>query len=96
MMSVLTRDDRFEKVQEHLGEGGERITMRDAFLDRWLNKEFENATKKATEKATEKTRTDTLVDSIRSLMETMGWPVDQAMSALKVPAAEREKYIGLV
>ena len=96
MMSVLTRDDRFEKVQEHLGEGGERITMRDAFLDRWLNKEFENATKKATEKATEKTRTDTLVDSIRSLMRTMGWTVEQAMAAIEVPAAEREKYIGLV
>ena len=92
MMSVLTKDDRFEKVQEHLKEGDERITMRDAFLDRWLNKEFESATKKATEKATEKG----IANSIRSLMMTMGLTIEQAMSALEVPAAEREKYAGMV
>ena len=88
MMSVLTKDDRFEKVQEQLREGDEHITMRDAFLDCWLNKEFENAA--------EKTRTETLADSIRSLMETMGWTIEQAMSALKVPTVEREKYAGMV
>ena len=91
-MSVLTKDDRFEKVQEQWKEGDGPITMRDAFLDRWLNKEIESATKKAAEEATE----ETTEKGIRSLMETMGWSIEQAMSALKVPSTERDKYAGMV
>ena len=34
--------------------------------------------------------------SIRSLMETMGWTLDQAMTALKVPEAERQVYQNLL
>ena len=96
MMSVLTKDDRFERVQEQLREGDEHITMRDAFLDRWLNKELESAVEKAAEKAAEKATENGIANSIRSLMRTMGWTIEQAMSALEVPASEREKYAGMV
>ena len=34
--------------------------------------------------------------SIRSLMETMGWTLDQAMTALKVPEAEQQTYRSLL
>lgn len=34
-----------------------------------------------------------MLESIRNLMESMGWPVEQAMSALKVPEADRPKYL---
>ena len=34
--------------------------------------------------------------SIRSLMETMGWTLDQAMIALKVPEAEQQTYRSLL
>ena len=37
-----------------------------------------------------------ITDALRNLMETMGWPIDQAMTALKVPAAEREKYARMI
>ena len=34
--------------------------------------------------------------SIKSLMETMGWTIEQAMTALKVPEAERRAYQDLL
>ena len=37
-----------------------------------------------------------ILSSITSLMETMGWTIDQAMAALKVPEAERRIYQGLL
>ena len=30
--------------------------------------------------------------SIRNLMETMGWSVEQAMESLKIPEEEKTKY----
>ena len=32
------------------------------------------------------------LESIKKLMETMGWTAEQAMDALQIPAEEREKY----
>ena len=37
-----------------------------------------------------------ILSSIESLMETMGWTLDQAMTALKVPEAERQIYRDLL
>lgn len=34
-----------------------------------------------------------IFESIRNLMESMGWPVDQAMSALKAPEVDRPRYL---
>ena len=34
--------------------------------------------------------------SIRNLMESMGWTVEQAMDALQIPTEEREKYKGMI
>ncbi len=31
--------------------------------------------------------------SIRNLMETMGWSVEQAMEGLKIPEEEKSKYL---
>lgn len=37
-----------------------------------------------------------ILTSIKSLMETMGWTLEQAMTALKVPEAERQTYQNLL
>ena len=37
-----------------------------------------------------------ILSSIESLMETMGWTLDQAMTALKLPEAERQTYRNLL
>lgn len=37
-----------------------------------------------------------ILSSIKSLMETMSWTLDQAMTALKVPEAEQQTYRSLL
>ena len=36
------------------------------------------------------------ISSIRNLMETVGWTAQQAMEALKIPAAEQGRYAALI
>ena len=48
------------------------------------------------EKGMEKGVEQGILSSIKSLMETMGWTIDQAMTALKVPEAERRVYQDLL
>ena len=36
---------------------------------------------------------EAMLDSIKTLMETTGWPVEQVMFALGVPEADRSKYL---
>lgn len=38
----------------------------------------------------------TTLQSIQSLMETVGWTAEQAMAALKIPEEERKKYIEML
>ena len=37
-----------------------------------------------------------IVQTIRNLMESMKWTIDQAMDAMKVPSDQRSMYAGLV
>ena len=41
----------------------------------------------------EETKQETLLEAIRNLMETMKCSADQAMAALKIPEADKGKYI---
>ena len=41
----------------------------------------------------ERTAENTLLQMIRSLMETTKWSAERAMDALKIPDADKEKYI---
>ena len=43
-----------------------------------------------------KGRAEGILASIKSIMETMGLTIDQAMSALKVPDTEKQKYMDLL
>ena len=36
---------------------------------------------------------NTLLQTIKNLMETMKWPAEKAMDALKIPDADKAKYI---
>ena len=44
----------------------------------------------------EKGKAEGLLDAIRSLMASMGWSMEQAMDALRVPELERSKYVDLL
>lgn len=41
----------------------------------------------------ERTAENTLLQTIKSLMETTKWPAERAMDALKIPDADKAKYI---
>ena len=55
-----------------------------------------NLSKGVMEKGIAKGMEKGILTSIRSLMETMGWTLDQAMTALKVPEAEQQTYRSLL
>ncbi|WP_250779918.1 hypothetical protein [Schaedlerella arabinosiphila] len=45
------------------------------------------------EKQERETRQETLLETIKNLMDTMKWTAEQAMTAMKIPDADRGKYI---
>ncbi len=45
------------------------------------------------EKQERETKQETLLEAIRNLMDTMKCSAEQAMAALKIPDADRGKYI---
>ena len=55
-----------------------------------------NLSKGVMEKGIAKGMTDAILTSIKNLMETMGLTIEQAMTALKVPDAEKQKYMDLL
>ena len=38
-------------------------------------------------------RSEGIMDSLRNLMESMGWGIAEAMNALRIPEEERQRYI---
>ena len=44
----------------------------------------------------DKGREEGILSSIKSLMETLGLTIEQAMAALKVPESEKQKYMDLL
>ena len=37
-----------------------------------------------------------IVSSLRNLMESMGWSIEQAMDALQIPTEERQTYANML
>ena len=52
----------------------------------------EKGIQKGIEKGIEQGIEKGILLSIRNLMETMGWSVEQAMESLKIPEEEKTKY----
>ena len=55
-----------------------------------------NLSKGVMEKSWEKGMETGILSSIESLMETINWTIDQAMTALKVPETGRQVYQSLL
>lgn len=60
----------------------------------------ERVEQKGIEKGIAKGRTYGIVEgiatSIRNLMESMGWSIEQAMDALQIPTEERNAYLNIL
>ena len=57
--------------------------------EKGIQKGIEKGIQKGIEQGIEKG----ILLSIRNLMETMGWSVEQAMEGLKIPEEEKSKYL---
>ena len=55
-------------------------------------KGIQKGIKKGIQKGIEQGIEKGILLSIRNLMETMGWSVEQAMESLKIPEEEKTKY----
>ena len=56
----------------------------------------EKAMERGMKQGMEKGITETLLASIRSLMDSMNWSAEQAMSVLKVAEGDQAKYLTLL
>ena len=45
------------------------------------------------EKQEQETKQETLLETIKNLMDTTKWTAEQVMAAMKIPEADRGKYI---
>ena len=61
-------------------------------IERGIEKGIAQGMEKGIERGTNRER----LQNIRSLMETTGWPAEQVMTAMKIPAADQPKYLKLL
>lgn len=61
-------------------------------IERGMEKGMEKGIAQGIERGTNRER----LQNIRSLMETTGWPAEQVMTAMKIPAADQPKYLKLL
>ena len=57
---------------------------------------FNEGVEQGIEQGIEQGARDKLVENVRSLMETLHLTAQQALDALKVPAAEQARYIAML
>lgn len=57
---------------------------------------LEEGMERGMEKGLIKGRAEGMVTSIKNLMDSMGWTIEQAMAALKISEADRPKYTKLL
>ena len=90
LMAVMTKDRRYEEVLYE--EGGAPQNMCE-LLDRVEAKGREEGIREGIEKGIEKGADMARLESIRSVMEGLKYTSQQAMDLLKIPAADRQRYI---
>ena len=64
--------------------------------EKGIQKGIKKGIQKGIEKGIEQGIEKGILLSIRNLMETMGWSVEQAMESLKIPEEEKTKYMKLI
>ena len=91
LLDILLSSDRNINEKKQLLENDFQISMTE-HLERGVS-EMCNLSKGIEEKGIQKGIEQGTLSSIKSLMESMGWSLEQAMDALKLSTEEREKYL---
>ena len=88
------RLDMCKALEDMKREAAEKATKEACkALEDMKREAAEKAAKEATIKATKETQEETLLQNLRSLMETLHFSAEQAMSALKVPESNRSNLV---
>ena len=91
LLDILLSSDRNVNEKKRLLENDFQISMTE-HLERGVS-EMCNLSKGIEEKGIQKGIEQGTLSSIKSLMESMDWSLEQAMDALKLSGEEREKYL---
>ena len=65
-------------------------------MEKGMAQGIERGIAQGMEKGIERGTNRERLQNIRSLMETTGWPAEQVMTAMKIPAADQPKYLKLL
>ena len=65
-------------------------------LGEMIQKEIDEKSEKSRMEGRAEGISQGILSSVRSLMETMSWPLDKAMDALKIPPAEQPKFAAMI
>jgi len=84
----MTEEMKKEALQMcNLGQG-----IAEENLRKGIKQGLEQGMKKGREEGREEGSINTFINNLRSLMKSMKWSIDQAMTALDVPESDRPKY----
>ena len=65
-------------------------------IEKGIAQGIERGIAQGMEKGIERGTNRERLQNIRSLMETTGWPAEQVMTVMKIPAADQPKYLKLL
>ena len=83
-----------EGMEKGMAQGIERGIEKG--MEKGIAQGIERGIAQGMEKGIERGTNRERLQNIRSLMETTGWPAEQVMTAMKIPAADQPKYLKLL
>ena len=83
-----------EGMEKGMAQGIERGIEKG--IEKGIAQGMEKGIAQGMEKGIERGTNRERLQNIRSLMETTGWPAEQVMTAMKIPAADQPKYLKLL
>ena len=91
-------EDEYEFAHAHTMERtvSEMCNLSQGIFEEGMEKGMEKGIAQGMEKGIERGTNRERLQNIRSLMETTGWPAEQVMTAMKIPAADQPKYLKLL
>ena len=91
-------EDEYEFAHAHTMERtvSEMCNLSQGIFEEGMEKGMAQGIERGMEKGIERGTNRERLQNIRSLMETTGWPAEQVMTAMKIPAADQPKYLKLL
>ena len=92
VIQILEDEYEFSDIHSMERTVSEMCNLSQGIFEEGMEKGMAQGMEKGIERGTNRER----LQNIRSLMETTGWPAEQVMTAMKIPAADQPKYLKLL